>query len=198
MKKKIGIDLDGTVANFILGASQAIKENFGHEPDLSKGFWGMDDIFNLMPGTFHRDIKDVIYKEKRVFRNLPKLEEDNHLLTSALYTDIPGLHVYFVTARPAYVEVIEDTRLWIKENGFLCHGIHHADQKADLCLEQGISVMIEDQVNHITELVDRGVDVIVMDQPWNRDLNTELQEQKSRIRRVNNWREAFVAAKELL
>lgn len=58
--------------------------------------------------------------------------------------------------------------------------------------------MIEDQVNHITELSDRGVDVIVMDQPWNRDLDQELHEQKARIRRVNNWREAFVAAKELL
>lgn len=198
MKKKIGIDLDGTVANFILGASQVIKENFGHEPDLSKGFWGMDEIFNLVPGTFHRDMKDFIYKEKRLFRNLAKLEEDNHLLTSALYEAIPDLHVYIVTARPTCVEVVEDTRLWIKENEFLCHGIHHADDKASLCVEKGISVMIEDQVNHITELSDRGVDVIVMDQPWNRDLDQELHEQKARIRRVNNWREAFVAAKELL
>ena len=198
MKKKIGIDLDGTVANFILGASQVIKANFGHEPDLSKGFWGMDEIFDLVPGTFDRDMKDFIYKEKRLFRGLSKLEEDNHLLTSALYTDIPGLQVHFVTARPTYIEVIEDTRLWIKENGFLCHGIHHADDKASLCIEKGISVMIEDQVNHITDLSDKGIDVIVMDQPWNRDLDQELHGQKSRIRRVNNWREAFVAAKELL
>lgn len=198
MKKKIGIDLDGTVANFIVGASQVIKEYFGHEPDLSKGFLGMDEIFDLVPGTFHRDIKDFVYKGKRLFRDLPKLEEDNHLLTSSLYRDIPGLQIHFVTARPTYIEVVEDTRLWIKENGFLCHGIHHADDKASFCVEKGISVMIEDQVNHIIDLSDNGIDVIVMDQPWNRDLTTELHEQKSRIRRVNNWREAFVAAKELL
>lgn len=198
MKKKIGIDLDGTVANFIVGASQVIKECFGHEPDLSKGFWGMDEIFDLVPGTFHREIKNFIYQEKRLFRTLSKLEEDNHLLTSALYSDVPGLQVHFVTARPTLIEVVEDTRFWIKENGFLCHGIHHADDKASLCVEKGISVMIEDQVNHITDLSDKGIDVIVMDQPWNRDLNQELHEQKARIRRVNNWREAFVAAKELL
>ena len=198
MKKKIGIDLDGTVADFILGASQVIKENFGHEPDLSKGFWKMDDVFNLIPGTWEKDMKHFVFNEKRIFRNLPKLEEDNHLLTSALYTNIPGLQVHFVTARPSDPPVIEDTRLWIKDNGFLYHSIHHTALKADLCVEKGISVMIEDQLDHITELSDKGIDIIIMDQPWNRDLKQEIHEQKSRIRRVHNWREAFVAAKELL
>ena len=193
--KKIGIDLDNTVADYLKGATPLMKELYGLTPDTSRQANRLEEVFGINSDTRPPDMKDRLYLEKRLFRNLPQLEEENHLLTHSLRAAVSPLKIYFLTARDAHPIIVEDTQYWLTRNKFTYDDVFHTDQKAEFCKMAGISVMIEDEVKHTIPLLTIGIDVIVMDNPWNRQISEEY---KGRLRRVQNWREAFVAAKELL
>lgn len=199
--KKIAIDLDNTVADYLKGAAPLIKEMYGLEPDFSRKAYRLEEVFGLTSETRPPDMRQRLYVEKRLFRNLPPLEEDNRLLTQYLREEITPLRIYFLTARDANPTVMEDTRYWLERNTATYDDVFHTDHKAEFCKMAGISVMIEDEIKHTMSLLEVGVDVIVMDNPWNRQIPEDphgLERQKGRLRRAHNWREAFVAAKELL
>ena len=139
--------------------------------------------------------------EKRIFRKLHRLEEDNNLLTSSLVGEIPDLKIYFVTARDAHPIMVEDTHHWLQNNTDYFDDIFHVTQspKADFCIAAGITVMIEDEVKQTLGLLEKGVNVICMDQPWNRNVErTVPPASPGKIIRVSGWREAVSAAKEFL
>lgn len=193
--KKIAIDLDNTVADYLKGATPLMKEIYGLEPNPSIQAQRLEEVFGITSETRPTDMRKHLYIEKHLFRDLPQLEEENHLLTHYLRDAVEPLKIYFVTARDAHPVIMEDTRYWLARNKFTYDDVFHTDEKANFCRTAGISVMIEDEIKHITSLLEIGIDVVVMDNPWNRQIQ---EEQNGRLRRVQNWREAFVAAKELL
>jgi len=198
---KIGIDLDGTVANFLKTAIPFVKEMYGLDPDFSKPAYRIEDVFGWTRETRPDDIKERLYVEKRIFRKLHRLEEDNNLLTSSLVGEIPDLKIYFVTARDNHPIMLEDTLYWVQNNTDYFDDVFHVahGSKADFCVPAGITVMIEDEIKRIEELVEKGIHVIVMDQPWNKDVeHTVPPSSAGKIIRVSGWRGAVSAAKEFL
>ena len=198
---KIGIDLDGTVADYLKNAIPFVKEAYGVDPDFSKPAYSIEEVFGFTPETRPKDIRTRLYVEKRLFRHLQKLEEDNNQLTSVLASEIPDLKIYFVTARDSHPITLEDTRHWLNNNTDCFNDVFHVHQitKADFCIAAGISVLIEDEVKQALKAVEKGIHVICMDQPWNRDVEqTVPPTSPGKIIRVSGWREAVSAAKEFL
>jgi len=198
---KIGIDLDGTVADYLKSAIPFIKEMYGAEPDFSKPAYSIEEVFGFTSETRPKDMRDRLYLEKHLFRALHRLEEDNNLLTSTLVREISDLKVYFVTARDSHPIMIEDTHHWLQNNTDYFDDIFHVTQgpKSDFCISAGITVMIEDEVKQTLGLLEKGVNVICMDQPWNRNVeHTVPPTSTGKIIRVSGWREAVSAAKEFL
>lgn len=193
--KKIAIDLDNTVADYLKGATPLMSKLYGLKPDTSLQANRLEEVFGITSATRPPDMKTKLYLEQRLFRDLPQLEEDNHLLTHSLRATFASLKIYFLTARDAHPLIVEDTRHWLTHNKFTYDDVFHTDQKAEFCKMAGIFVIIEDEIKHAIPLLNNGIDVILMDNPWNRQIQ---EEQNGRLRRVQNWREAFVAAKELL
>lgn len=104
--------------------------------------------------------------------------------------------VHAVTARP--VEWHEDTMTHMNEHfpqvqdthsleAYLAHG-----KKAQKCLELDARVMIEDSKDYARECVEAGVQVILMDAPWNQGALP------SGVYRVYSWREIPALVRRLL
>lgn len=198
---KIGIDLDGTVTDYLKTAIPHVAEMYGLEPDFSKPVYGIEGVFGWTKETRPKDLKERLYLDKRIFRHLHRLEEDNHQLTFRLVSEIPALKIYFVTARDNHPIMVEDTLHWVNNNTHYFDDVFHVTQvpKADFCISAGISVLIEDEINQIRAAVAKGVHVICMSQPWNRDVEETIPDDAAgRIIRVDGWREAVDAAKEFL
>jgi uncharacterized HAD superfamily protein len=199
--KKIGIDLDNTVSDFLNGAVPHFKELYGLEPDFSRKAFRLEEVFGITDENRPLDMRKRLYIERRLFRDLPTLEQDSHLFTWGLRSALSPLKIYFLTARDAHPVIKEDTRHWLDSKKFDYDDVFHTDHKAEFCKMSGITVMVEDELRQIVPLMEAGVDVIIMDQPWNRQIPEDphgLEDRKGRLRRAHNWREAFVAAKELL
>lgn len=196
--KRIGIDLDGTVADFLGTATPIIQSMYGLTPDYSKPAYRIEEIFGLTKESRPPDMKERLYVEHKLFRNLKKLEEDNQHLTSQLVQAIPRLKIYFVTAREGDPRIVSDTRVWLDNNTNCYDDIFHVTEitKGEFCSAAGIEVMIEDEAGNILSLLENNVKVVVMDQPWNRHLIVE--DLPGKVVRVSDWKQAVSAAKEFL
>lgn len=200
MPNKIGIDLDNTVADFLTGAAPLIKELYGLEPDWSKPAFSIEEVFGINESNRPKDMRKRLYVEMNLFRNLPKLESDNNELPLLLQQ--AGFdRVYFVTARDAHPIIVRDTLYWVSNNMDYFTDVFHVDKKAEFCKYAGISTMIEDEVRQAIPLLEAGVNVVLMDRPWNQHIPVDphgMEDQKGKLIRVESWRQALVAAKEFL
>jgi len=195
--KRIGIDIDGTVADYIATAAPLIEETYGltYNPNLKCG--RLEELFGINREQL-KDLKNTLYVGQRLFEKLGPLEHDNHLLTFYLRKELKPIKIYFVTARDPHPVIVNGTREWLNNNTHDYDDIFHVEDKAAFCKQAGISVMIEDDERHLVKLLDSGIHCVVMDQVWNRSFKPEPGENKGTLRRAYNWREAYVAAKELL
>ena len=57
--------------------------------------------------------------------------------------------------------------------------------KSEVCLEIGAGILIEDTLENAEECASKGIDVLLYERPWNRDV-VGLHE---RITRVRSWKE---------
>lgn len=198
--RRIGIDLDGTVADYMAGAIPALKHHYGLEPDFNVQAYTIEEVFGLTKETRPPNMRQTLYVEGNLFARLPQLEVDNNLLTLFLRKELgPDLKIYFVTARDNHPVIMKDTRYWLSQNTETFDDAFHVQDKAGFCKMAGIQVMIEDEVRQIVGLLEAGIDVIMRDQPWNQHLPADphgLEDQKGRLTRVHNWREMVEVAKE--
>lgn len=201
MKKicRVGIDLDGTVANYMLGVIPLIKKHYGLDPVYNPKAYHMDEIFELTAEMNPKSMRKRLYEEFHLFQHLPKSEKDIELLTNNLH-DL-GFKVYIVTARAGTPIIKEDTRIWLDKYNFYYDDIFHVEEKANLCKLMRIHVMIEDEVAQILSLQKEKVNVVIPDQLWNQHITEDphhIERKKGRLIRVTNWREALTAVKEFL
>jgi uncharacterized HAD superfamily protein len=56
--------------------------------------------------------------------------------------------------------------------------------KGDLCVELGISLMIEDHLEYACECAGKNIEVLLMNKPYNQNVNLPL-----RVKRVFDWKE---------
>ncbi|MBD3260996.1 MAG: hypothetical protein GF334_04840 [Candidatus Altiarchaeales archaeon] len=198
---RVGIDLDNTVADYLKGITPLIKEAYGLEPDLSRKAYCLEEVFGITPEQRPKDMRRKLYVEQRAFRNLPPIEEDNYLLTEELkklFRSDP-FKIYFITARDPHPVIKEDSLDWVQRNTSHFDDVFHTSKKAEFCKAAGVSVMMEDEVRQILPLLEEGINVVVMDQPWNQHLPEDphgLEGDKGRYIRVSNWREALKATEE--
>ena len=198
-QKRIGIDLDGTVADYMAGAVPLLQEHYGLTPDWSKAANRIEGVFGITKETRPPGMKETLYEGLHLFRNLPKIEPGIEELTHQL--KCKGYKVYIVTARTGSPIIREDTQFWLDQNGFEYDDIFHVEDKAVLCKLMRIHVMLEDEVMQIGDLQRSKINVVVPDRSWNRHLHDDpdaAERKRGRIRRVYNWQEAVSAVDELL
>lgn len=159
---KIGIDLDGTVAdNFDL-----LVETFNGY--CGKSLQGKDikqyslcKTYNITEQEFN-DLMDQ--KEEGIIMAsplIPFVREKIHQLVK------DGWEVHIITARhPKYKNITES---WLQNKGIPYSGLHllNSHDKLSLCKELKVRCMIEDNVHNAYQLADGGVNVILFEAPHN-------------------------------
>lgn len=206
MIKRVAIDLDNTVADFMAGAIPLMEEKFGLKVQQTTKINRIEEAFGLKPkhgskwDKFGIDAQDyerlleirrTLYIDGHLFKHLPMLEPDSWRLSKHLWRS--GYKVYFITARTRHPTIVEDTLCWLHCNNFKFNDVFFVDDKSSLCQDMDIPVIIDDEPGQITFCRSKGIHVIAMAQDWNAELPIPvLAEGCPRLgeyARVSSWKE---------
>lgn len=145
---KIGLDIDGVLADFTL----SWHEIYGTPIEPSTWYFDrkMGERFQEM--RENNTLNDFYLKLKPYF----KAEE------------LPFVPHCYITSRPVPKEVTED---WLDINGFPSRKVYSLDvlqSKVELAREAGIEIFIDDAYQNFVELNKAGITTFLYTQPWNK------------------------------
>ena len=173
---RIGLDFDDTLIPMRAAIVDFLNKSRGtsiHLESLTNfrimAQWGLTDA----------DFVSMCNENEAVFHGNPPLP--GVLETLAQWSAQSTLYV--VTGRPAVW--IPPARAWLERHGIKVAEIFSAatmGDKAQLALQQGITLFVEDNASAALSIAQQGIDVLLMDAPYNRYCCSH-----PRIRRVKDW-----------
>jgi uncharacterized HAD superfamily protein len=190
---KIGIDIDEVLVEFVRPYLEFHNQKFGKSLKLEevKKFHFWEDLgFSLeeIQPLFEEFNKSFILLEDMPFfenakESVLKLSENNE--------------IFFITSRPEKIR--QGTENFLKMHFANFKFINSGDtyggvkkNKADICKENKLDLMIEDSSKIALECAQNRIKVFLMDKPWNQDLNIN-----ENILRVKNWKEIMKKIEEV-
>lgn len=185
MKKKIGIDIDEVVVEFMKGYIDFHNKKHGTNFNL-----GSITNYHLWKSGFHKtkeeSVRDVMeFQDSEDFNFITLIEGVKNCLKKISM----DYNIIFITSRPE--ELKEKTRNFFykhfPKNGynFIFSGeIYGGKTKSQICLEEGISIMVEDNADYALDCAKRGIKTFLLEKPWNKNY-----ENHENIIKVKNWEE---------
>jgi uncharacterized HAD superfamily protein len=184
---KLGIDIDDVITKsmeaYVEDYNKNYNDNLKYENIIDYRLW------NLFKDFTEKDLIkffDDFFEEKAYKLDLVKgVKEALNSLNSEH-------EIILITSRPAIFN--EKTKQFIDLHfPELDLKIIHSDtstfnhsgkDKVDLCLENGIDILIEDQLRYAKKCADKNIKTFLFDCPWNQDV-----EENENMVRVKNWSE---------
>jgi 5'(3')-deoxyribonucleotidase len=155
---KIGIDVDGVLANQIIGAIPKIKRRLG----ITLSYESVTE-WNLPVGKTSIDQEISLAMEDQEY----VLSMPSHPFASRVVNELYKNHsIVIITARPSQAE--EWTKLWLLRAGISFDSIKSVKEmkKSQLATD----ILIDDYIGNIREYLDGTIGfAILLDQPWNRN-----------------------------
>ncbi|SHF18769.1 5' nucleotidase, NT5C type [Desulforamulus putei] len=160
---KIGIDLDGTIADNLELLVETLNCHCGKTLKGDEIYqYNLCKVYDISEDEF---IALMDKKEEEIIQKSPVIpfaRENIHRLVK------DGWQVHIITARnPRYSAVTEK---WLREHDIPYSGLHllNSHHKVDICRELQVEFMIEDNVHNAYWLADGGIRVILYEAPHNR------------------------------
>jgi 5'(3')-deoxyribonucleotidase len=179
---RLGIDLDGVVADFTNGWMRLYNAEFGTEltPDLVETWSGALELTHF---TSKRDFWDWAHRDRAVslFRGLDTYPEAVSTLRR-----LSGEHqIVIITAKPGWA--VHDTYAWIAEHRLPTREVHIIAQKWIVSCD----VYLDDSPQQLRDLSHSRPEAVVCRfvRPWNRPLD--------RVVDVAGWAEFAELVREL-
>lgn len=176
MKRKIGIDIDDVLADFL--PTFIGWHNKVHDTSVNyENFWTyqFEGVFGLPAKTMGERVKTFL--ASREFKEMKPVfgaQEAIKALSQKYFLSV-------ITSRPEMLE--QATFSWIYSHfGSVFERLHfaknsyvswsnHLKTKREICLEEGIALMLEDSPDYAISLADTNIPVVLRDTPWNRKIN---------------------------
>jgi 5'(3')-deoxyribonucleotidase len=163
----LGVDLDGVCADHTTGFRAIVAERRGVDPNTLplERSWDYEE-WDLGPGELD-DLHRHAVVERRMFRTLPMIDG---AADSLWRLSDAGAWIRILTHRLVvnfnHSEAVSDTVLWLDD---------HRIPYRDLCFlgakpQVEADLYLDDSPPHITALRRAGNQVLVFDQPYNREL----------------------------
>ena len=176
---KIGIDIDDVITNTSEKIEEyVVKDNNReklqeHMKEIMKGTPSDPEVINFCMENYLKAFKNVKSKENasRVIQNL--IDKGNE--------------IYLITARGDNIEFFkgseEVTKKFLENNNIkYTKIIFNAINKAQICLDNEIDIMIDDSIEHCEEVKNAGIRSIAFTSSVNKTTCTTVE-------RANNWLE---------
>lgn len=184
---KIGIDIDNVISNF---DDTLLNEYLKHDKELrntgiiNKNTYLRNGMFDWSEDEekdfYTKNIEKFAEKFKPINNStyyINKLKEDGH-------------EIYIITGRDngEYSNPHQMTVEWLEKYNIIYDKLiltnaYNSKEKADICMENGISIMIDDSSRICKEVDKVGIKALLMDTPYNKQTDT--------ITRVQNWQEIY-------
>ena len=185
---KIGIDFDDVINEFTDSLMEFYHKKYGKKVTRDQIliwdwglYWGISrEEATKRVDEFHEtNIIDNLIPLKYAINSLKKLMKSHEL--------------FIITGRPIRFKSKVDS--WLQHHLNNSLNVIHAGEwhkgqaatKAEICKDLNIPILLEDAPNTAKEVAEAGVNVILFDKPWNKNIAHE------RITRVVNWKEALKA-----
>ena len=187
-KCKIGIDIDNVLSNF---NEELLKEFLNHDKELRNTGIIDKNADYITRGMFDwskEEIDDFYYKNiERIAKNLNVIDKASEYIKKLKEN---GYEIYIISGRDngEYSDPYKMTSDWldkykIEYDKLILTDAYNSLEKAKVCRENGISIMIDDSVRILLEVEKAGITALVMDTPYNRKVDN--------LNRVHNWKEIY-------
>lgn len=183
----IGIDIDNVISKFnegllnaFLNEDKKLRNNGIINKNADYITRGMFDWTEDEANTFY------INNIQKIVENL-EVKEDAKKYIDKLKED--GCNIYIITGRDngEYKDPYNMTKTWLKRHDIyydklIFTNAYDAYEKAKVCLENNINIMIDDSARICKGCIENNITTLLMDTPYNK---------KTDILRVNNWKEVY-------
>lgn len=188
-EKRIGIDIDDTLLDFVSPYlsyhNEIYNTNFKKETFETYSF-------NLNMGGTMAEVIDGVHNfyKTSFFKEIQPFPNSVEIIDAFKQKDY---ELFIITSRPDFI--IDETKKWI-DNHFpnkfsdIFFSYNHYTRrknngktKAEICNDLGVSVLIDDSLEYGLQCANKGINVLLLDSPWNRN------GEHKRIIRVKNWEE---------
>ncbi len=183
---KIGIDIDNVISNF---NDCLLEEYKKHDKELrNNGIVNEKEYIHKM-FDWSKEEEETFYYEniERIAKNLNLIDGAKEYITK-LKED--GDEIYIISGRDngEYQEPLKMTEEWLEKykipyDSLILTNSNDKHAKSVECIKNNIDIMIEDSLSVCLDLKNSGVNVFIMDTPFNRK-NTEIE-------RVSSWKEIY-------
>lgn len=168
---RIGVDIDGVVADIMPSALSAINKKY--ELDLHPSMI-LEYDYRIGEGTTVTDEIIRLLQDEEFALNIPVMDKAPQVVRSLKFR---GHEVVFVTARKP--ESMGVTKKWIEQH-FGALEIVHTEHKQEVAID----ILIDDCPFVVRAFAHTGRRAMLYDQPWNRKMEVEYG-----VRRVHDWYE---------
>lgn len=186
-KYKIGIDIDNVLSNF----NEILLEEFlNHDKKLRNTGIINNDVY-ITRGMFDwskEELDEFYYNNiERIAKSLNVLENAPEYIRKLKEE---GNEIYIISGRDngEYSDPYKMTFDWLNKYNIVYDKViltnaYNSLEKAKICLENDIDIMIDDSTRILIEVDNSGITALLMDTPYNR--------QENDLKRVHNWKEIY-------
>lgn len=187
-KCKIGIDIDNVLSNF---NEELLKEFLEHDKKLRNTGIIDNNADYITRGMFdwsEEELNDFYYKNiERIAKNLNVIDKAPEYIKKLRKN---GYEIYIISGRDngEYSNPYKMTSDWldkykIEYDKLILTDAYNSLEKAKICLENNISIMIDDSARILLEVDKAKITALLMDTPYNRE--------EGNLKRVHNWKEIY-------
>lgn len=184
MNKTVGFDLDGVIFDMEPIIREQALEHFGKEaPDGVITCYSLEEVYGLT----YKQVRELILI----------CQEDRHLTPDRF---IPGAQealtrfagkgnpVVVITARP----IIEPVEKFLREHldvdpRKISVHFSHSKDKGQCAYSMGIETFLDDYWESLLSLMNYGIEPLLFNQSWNRELPSERSLAFSNVKRIRDW-----------
>ena len=183
---KIGIDIDNVLSNFneillndYLEHDKTLNNNgIIHKGEYIRKMFDWDTSYeqNYYRNNIER-LASLLTPIKNSSRYINKLKED-------------GNEIYIISGRDngEYSNPYDMTINWLKKynipyDKLILTNAYKHQEKAEVCKELGIDIMIDDSINVCKKCSDNNIECILFETPYNKE--------EKRFNRINSWEEIY-------
>ena len=183
----IGIDIDNVLSNF---NEKLLREFLEHDKELrNSGIVNKDAYITRGMFDWSKDeFDDFYYKNiERIAKNLKVIDGAPEYIKKLREK---GYKIYIISGRDngEYSNPYKMTKDWLEKyniqyDKLILTDVFDSAEKARVCLENNISIMVDDSSRIQLEVDKTKVTALLMDTPYNRQTDS--------LKRVHNWKEIY-------